>query len=180
MSPAKTFTLLLAAAAMATLTGCSSFPTAIAVPEPEQLPAFVSIQGDTGHYQGQTVVLGGAIVSVTNEANRSVVEVLQLPLYGSGRPHGDTDKSAGRFRVSFDQFLDPQVYSNGRMLTVRGTVSGSEEGSIGEYPYRFITLRGNGLYLWPDQADEVQVRYYMGINTYYPYPVYVRPRPPKP
>lgn len=167
-------------AALALLGGCASFPNAIEVPEPDQLPAFTQVQASTDTFKGQTVVFGGSVVSVTNQADRSVVELLQLPLYDSGRPRPDTDKSAGRFRVTFSQFLDPQVYGNGRMLTVRGTVSGSEEGSIGEYPYRFVTLEGNGLYLWPEQTDDAQVHYYMGINAWYPYPAYVRPRQPRP
>ncbi|WP_430462802.1 Slp family lipoprotein [Thalassolituus sp. LLYu03] len=169
----------LAVVTLSLLSGCASYPKAIEVPAPEQLPAFTTVQRDTDQLTGQTVVLGGAIVSVTNKASHSVVEVLQLPLFASGRPRSDKDASAGRFRVAFNQFLDPEIYASGRLLSVRGKVAGAEEGTIGEHPYRFITVDGDGLYLWPKQSDDVQVHYYMGINSYYPYPVYVRPRQPK-
>ena len=160
--------------------GCASFPDEIAVEDADSLPTFGDVQNNPDEFKGRQMVLGGMIVSVRNDKDHSTLEVLQLPLYSSGRPQ-PTDKAGGRFRVVFDEFLDPEVYSNGKMVSVRGVLTGTESGKIGEHPYTFLMLKGDGHYLWRDQPDEVQVRYYMGINTYYPYyPVYVRPVRPAP
>lgn len=162
----------------ALLGGCASLPDEVAVDDPGQLPAFADLQANPDQYKGQPVVLGGMVVSVTNSSDSSTLEVLQLPLYSSGRPKTGSDQTGGRFRAVFSGFLDPEVYANGRMVTVRGQVSGSEEDKIGDHPYTYLILQGDGHYLWREQPDEVQVRYYMGIQSYYPYPVYVRPAAP--
>lgn len=171
--------LLLVSATLLLLSACASLPDSIHVEQPDQLPPYAEVKADPARYQGQTLIAGGLIVSVRNEADHSVLEVLQLPLNRSGRPAADSHRSQGRFRVTFTELLDPEIYSNGKAITVRAQVSGYEDDRIGQHPYRYLTLLGNGYYLWPEQPDEVQVRYYMGLHTYTPYPVYVQPpRPP--
>jgi len=164
--------ILISAALAVVLGACASLPDEIAVSEYELQPAFSELNAHPDVYNGQQVALGGMIVSVTNDKASSTVEVLQLPLYGSGRPNPDTDKAGGRFLVTFEQFLDPEIYSRGKMLSVRGSISGSKNSTIGDHPYTYLTMKGDGLYLWSEQPDEVQVQYYMGIHTS---PYYLRP-----
>lgn len=170
---------ILLPALLALLAGCSSLPQAIRVDKETPLPSYADVRKTPANYTGKTLVVGGLIVTVSNEADHSVIEMLQLPLNSNGRPGTDTSKSAGRFKVRIDAFLDPEIYSNGRYLSVRAQVTGTEDGSIGKHPYEYLILHADGYYLWPDQADEVQVRYYMDNTHYVPYPVYVKPpRPP--
>lgn len=161
------------------VTGCSSFPKAIRVSDVDQLPSLHELQKNTAAHINETAVLGGVIVDVVNEANHTTIEILELKLFASGRPRSDTDASQGRFRVTFDTFLEPQIYAKGRALTVRGKVTGMVEGKIGNHPYQFVHLQGNGYHLWPEQADEIQVRYYMGMNPAPYHPMYMPP-PPRP
>lgn len=158
--------------------GCSSFPKSVRVSDVDQLPSLHQLQKNTAAHRDETVVLGGIIVDVINNDNQTTLEILELKLFASGRPRSDTDASQGRFRVTFDSFLEPQIYAKGRAITVRGTVDDLVEGHIGNHPYKFIHLRGTGYHLWPEQPDEVQVRYYMGMNPYPFHPMYMPPPPP--
>ncbi|MAD45878.1 MAG: hypothetical protein CMI02_06965 [Oceanospirillaceae bacterium] len=151
------------------LTGCASLPDDVAVEQPDNLPAYSDVKTDPGQYQGREAVFGGNIVRVINQADVTTVEVLQLPLYSSGRPQPDTSRSLGRFRVTFDTFLDPEIFTKGRQLTVRGVISGVTRATIGEHPYDFPQIEGNGLYLWDELNDTVEIRYIRGIHGYYPY-----------
>ena len=78
------------------LTGCASLPDDVAVEQPDNLPAYSDVKTDPGQYQGREAVFGGNIVRVINQADVTTVEVLQLPLYSSGRPQPDTSRSLGR------------------------------------------------------------------------------------
>jgi len=151
------------------LTGCASLPDDVAVADPEALPTFNEVRTNPDKFEGQEAVFGGNIVEVNNGTDLTTIEVLQLPLYSSGRPKADKDQSGGRFKVAFPGFLDPEVFTKGRQLTVRGILDGVEKGRIGEHPYEFVSLKGSGLYLWDELTDEVEVRYIRGIHGYYPY-----------
>lgn len=159
------------------LSACASLPSEVSVAEYDLQPAYSELAAHADVYNGQHVALGGMIIAVTNQKDSSTVEVLQLPIYDSGRPNPDTDKAGGRFLIRFERFLDPEIYSRGKMITVRGNISGQTTSSIGEHPYTYLSLQGDGLHLWPEQPDEVQVQYYMGIHAY---PYYLRPvQPPR-
>jgi outer membrane lipoprotein len=164
------------------LAACASYPKSVAVDTPDNLPTLSQLQHNPEAYLGSQVVLGGRIVAITNYADGSSVELLQLPLYSSGRPKEDVRATSGRIRVHFDQLLDPEVYAKGQLLTVRGIILGKEDSTIGEHPYSFISINGNGLYLWPER-DDPEVIYVMGShNSLFPYyrePFYA-PVPPRP
>jgi outer membrane lipoprotein len=166
-----------------TLGACASYPKSVAVDTPDNLPTLSQLQQNPEAYVGSQVVLGGRIVAVTNFADGSTVELLQLPLYTSGRPKNDVRSTSGRIRVHFEQLLDPEVYAKGQLLTVRGIILGKEDSTIGEHPYSFVSIDGNGIYLWPER-DDPEVIYIMGVQNglfpYYREPRYVPVRSTKP
>ena len=151
------------------LSACASLPDDVAVEQPDALPEFSAVLSDPERYTGLEVVFGGNIVDVTNHADSTTIEMLQLPLYSSGRPRDEVSRSGGRFRVTFDTFLDPEIFTKGRQLTIRGNLMGTEDGKIGSHPYSFPSVSGTGLYLWREQLDKVEVHYVMGINSFAPY-----------
>ncbi len=170
----------------AVLSGCASYPKAVAIDDPDTQPSFSELKKQASEFDGQQVVLGGHIVSVKNTEQGSTIEVLQMPLYATGRPKGVKKASQGRFLVDFkDELLDPEIYAQGESISVRGIVRGEQPGKIGDAPYTYLILEGTGLYLWPEKKKN-DVHYIIGMDyspfyrpaypyRYSPTPVYVVP-----
>ncbi|WP_051074977.1 Slp family lipoprotein [Thioalkalivibrio sp. ALJ16] len=92
-------------------------------------------------------VWGGVIARVDNRADATVIEVVGYPL---SRQEPQTRQSTtGRFRLRVEGFADPVDYSSGRRITAVGTVSGVEEGQIGQSDYSFPVLEARSVHLWP-------------------------------
>ena len=158
------------------LTGRATYPKAIQLENPEAQPGFAEVKKDPAAFDGQTVVFGGHIVAVRNTEQGSTIEVLQMPLFDSGRPKGVKKASQGRFLVDFkDELLDPEIYAQGESISVRGVIRGEQPGKIGEAPYTYLILEGTGLYLWPEKKKP-DVHYVIGMD-YYPFyrPAYSYP-----
>lgn len=117
----------------------------------------VSERADTGPTPAEVVASGeargevhwgGQIVQVKNLRERTLIEVLALPLEGSGRPRAGGGPQ-GRFIVEQGGFLEPQEYAPDRLLEVRGQLGGFTSGRVGEAAYRYPVVRGGKLVLWP-------------------------------
>jgi outer membrane lipoprotein len=113
---------------------------------------FSQLKADTDRYEGQTVILGGHIIEVRNKARETVLVVLETPL-GSGQEPRPPDRSQGRFMLHCEGFLDPEVYAEGRTITVAGRVLGQTREMIGEEPYAYPTLEAREIYLWERYED---------------------------
>ncbi len=138
---------LLVAALLAFLGGCAGVPANLA-PLPATALERDQVLDDPAAVKGETVVWGGVIASIENTSGGTRLEVVGRELDRQGRPR-ESDRSAGRFRVVSGGFLDPQIYKEGREVTVRGAIHGTEEGSIGDYAYTFVTLQADSVHLWP-------------------------------
>lgn len=122
----------------------------------ETAPSVQAVRDSPRSFAGEQVRWGGTIADVHNRADGTCLEVVSNELEGDGRPES-SDRSAGRFIGCIDQFLDPAIYSEGREVTVIGTVSGSETGSIGELRYRYPVVTIERARLW---EPEVAWAYY--------------------
>lgn len=107
---------------------------------------------------------GGAILTVTNHANDTEIEILAKTLDSSGKPI-DGDDSQGRFLARVNEFVDPAVYAQGRMLTVYGLIDSLLTRNIGEKPYVYPLIQAQTLYLWPRESG-------YPYSGYYPYGYY--------
>jgi outer membrane lipoprotein len=108
---------------------------------------FAQLKADTDRYRGQTVILGGHVIEVRNKAHETVILVLQSPLV-SGQEPRPPERSEGRFMLHCEGFLDPEVYAEGRAITVAGRVLGQTREAIGDKPYDYPTLEAREIYLW--------------------------------
>jgi outer membrane lipoprotein len=124
----------------------------VAVPFPDLLS-----RPDT--YQGRIVILGGYILETQNEPHGSDLIVLQTPLGFQDKPKA-RDLSEGRFVITTDKFLDPEVYARDRRITVGGRVAGVRELSLGGTTYRYPVIEAQELHLWPKEVPP---------PPYYPY-----------
>ncbi|MGM0671173.1 MAG: Slp family lipoprotein, partial [Pseudomonadota bacterium] len=146
-SPAPLGRVLVAAGVMLLLAGCAGVPASLA-PLPAAAPDREQVLADPDAVKGETVVWGGVIAAVKNTSGGTRLEVVARDLDRQGRPQ-EADRSPGRFRAVSSGFLDPQIYAEGREVTVRGVIQGTEEGTIGDYDYTFVTLQADAVYLWP-------------------------------
>ena len=112
---------------------------------------FEDLVSNPREYRGRVVVLGGYILEIQNEPGGSVLTVLQAPLDWRNKPKS-RDLSQGRFFVTTNKFLDPEVYAKDRRLTVGGLVAGVREQTVGGAIYRFLTIEAQELQLWPKKT----------------------------
>lgn len=145
-------------ALVAALTGCSTVPETIRQ-APAGNVALAQVRADPERLRGTVVRWGGSVVTVRNLRDESVVEIVSRRLESRGRPF-DEDRSDGRFLATVRGFVDPAIYAAGREVTVRGTVTGTTEQTIGEHRYRFVQLAADEIYLWPPRAEPVPYPYY--------------------
>ncbi|CCQ91826.1 putative Uncharacterized lipoprotein yeaY [Nitrospina gracilis 3/211] len=112
------------------------------------------------HFTGEKVVLGGIIVQTRNYKGWSEVEIIEVPLTWTGRLD-DRDESSGRVILRYEGFLEPEIYSKDREITVGGTVTGSKTGTIDNAEYKYVVVSVEELRLW--EKNEY---------VYYGYPYY--------
>lgn len=155
----QTRTLLLVGL-LGMLGGCASdIPQPIRVAPPNN-PTITAVLGDVKAYVGAPVRWGGSIASVENKAHDTWVVIVARPLDSDGEPI-DNDRTLGRFIARVDGFLDPDIYSKDREVTVYGTVESRVTQMIGKHPYTYPLIKASTLYLWRDYPEAV---------PYYPYP----------
>lgn len=108
---------------------------------PGEVAGFSVSEVQGGAEKGVPLRWGGTIANVVNKAETTVLEIVSRPLQRSGRPlHNDVTE--GRFLAEFKGFLDPEIVSPGRDITVLGTVGRLEMGQVGEadYEYPFMSV----------------------------------------
>lgn len=164
----KTFIFL---AAVLFLSGCASrIPQNISEePTPDLTISDVIAQVDAR--KNQPVRWGGSILTVTNHANDTEIEILAKMLDSSGKPV-EGDDSRGRFLARVDGFIDPAVYAKGRLLTIYGLVNSVLTRKIGEKPYAYPVILAQTTYLWPKESEYVYRDYYYPYGYYGPYGMY--------
>ena len=122
-------------------------------------PSFAELVNDAERYRGQTAILGGHVLEVDNKSNGTVMTALQVPLQSGDRP-GSKDHSEGRLIISTSQFLDPEIYTKGRKITVAGKIIGSSRDEAGAALFPYLKMEAIELHLWPQ---------YQTPRYYYPY-----------
>ncbi len=124
-------------------------------------------------YIGKYVVWGGEVIQTINQKDgTTLIEVFQRPI-GWGDEPQRTSLSQGRFLVLADKYLDPYVYTKGRLITAAGPIEGEQTRPIGEMEYRYPVVRGDEIHTWretyyaPYYGPYYYGPYYYG--PYYPY-----------
>lgn len=128
-------------------------------------PPFSQIKAAPDSFRGQTLVLGGQVLSARRLKEGTRLEILQLPLNSSQQPSLDLTKSQGRFVAIQREFLDPATVPPGTFLTVTGDLTGSVTLPLDETDYNYPTLDIKTFRTWIPSQDTDQFRYR-------PYPYY--------
>lgn len=138
---------LVAAAALLALAGCGPVLSRETLGQTDRGLGFEQVIKDPAAYTGKTIVLGGTILGIENREGTTVVEVLEQEMNSRLMPV-DPESSAGRFLVEFDGFKDPAVFTNGKLLTVAGTITGVRKRRLGGSTYTYPVIRPVEHYLW--------------------------------
>jgi outer membrane lipoprotein len=117
------------------------------------------LKNPTG-YTGSVVIWGGSIIQTLNTKEGTEVLVLETPLGYEEEPEG-TRYSRGRFIAKTQQYLDPEIYKEGRKVTVAGEIVGKEVKPLGSTEYNYPVVMIKEIHLWR------RYRVYA-----YPYPYY--------
>lgn len=143
------FAIKLSAAAilLGLLAGCASIPAPLAGDYPEFQPEQANERS-----VGARVRWGGEIIETRPQREQTCVEILAKELSSDFRPRAG-DLSFGRFLACRDGFHDPAVFTEGRGITVVGTIEGFTEDTIGEFVYRYPRVAAETLYLWDERPD---------------------------
>lgn len=122
-------------------------PLGLEAPEPDG-PSQREAQQDPARVRGQRVRWGGEILSVTNNAQDTEIEIYGRPLSSDAEPMPNGGEGV-RFIAVIKQFLDPAQYGAGKRLTVSGTLAGKLQRPVGEYLYAYPVVEAQSHYLWP-------------------------------
>ena len=132
--------------------------------------AFKDVLNDPEHYKGQIIILSGVIIETKNTKEGTLLQVLQRPAGFRGQPK-DVDETEGRFLALYDRYLDAEVYTKGREVTIGGEIEWKRTLTLpsGEIAYTYPLIQVKEIYLWP-----IVERYYSPYPYYY-YPGYYYP-----
>ena len=155
------------------LTGCAHPISGDFRSQVDPTLSFNQIQQSPNDHVGKKVVWGGMIIETRNLEDVTEIEVVEKDLDSFGTP-STSDQSQGRFVFRKQGYLEPEIFTKGRMITGGGTVVGTQSGKIGEVEYEFPIIEVEEIKLW-DDPDYRYTPYYgpylpgWGIYSYYPY-----------
>ena len=149
------------------LSGCVHAISRGVLKEVDREITFSSLIKDPNAYQGRMVLLGGVVVKTVNKQEGTLLEVYQTRLDREGKPT-DTDRSEGRFLALYQGFLDSEIYREGRLVTIAGTVQGEKVQLLGEIEYSYPYLIITELHLWEEEKP-VQYKHYRWDPWYDPW-----------
>jgi len=117
---------------------------------------------------GSNVRWGGVIIDSFNKPTSTCYEILSRDLDKYLRPKVE-DRTAGRFIACENGFHDPEVYSEGREVTVTGHIRNIEVRQIDDFNYRYPVIDVDQMVLWEKRQDVIYYDNYYYDPFYYPY-----------
>jgi outer membrane lipoprotein len=158
-----------------TLSGCASQVPELIRTAPAGDVRVEEVQKQDKQFIGSKVRWGGHIISVRNQPQATLVEVLSRTLNKEGKPLRE-GQIGGRFMARIPGFLEPEEYPKDRLLTVTGEVKEVIEQPIGSYPYPYPVVEVKAYHLWPEEKSYPNRYYYDPFYDpyFYPYPYWRR------
>ncbi len=157
-------------AAIAFITGCAVISQQV---RDKALPpvSFAELIAAVDQYKGQTVIQGGYIVSVENLKDQTRIVAVQTTLGVNQKPNSK-DLTQGRLILIYNGFLDPEVYTKKRQITVGGRVLDSSANDP-QPPFPYLKIELAEIHLWPVEKPVAPYPYW-DDDYWYPYPFWWR------
>lgn len=111
----------------------------------------------------KNVLWGGAILSTTNLEHSTRIEVQAYPLDAYNAPRIRRDP-LGRFILEYPGYLEPAIYTEGRLITLVGAVTRTLDGKVDDAAYTYPVVVAEQIYLWPRDRYRDRPRTYLGIG----------------
>lgn len=137
---------------MMVLTACAATKPVIHAKSHHDI-AYEQVLHDIEAYQDQTVRWGGMIAQVANYENFSELTIVQFPLTRYGVPIS-TGKSAGRFIVRSEYFLDPMIYSPEKLVTFIGKIKTLQLQKVDQKMLALPLITIDDSHVWPQKDPE--------------------------
>ena len=149
------------------LSGCAIAP----VVQENALPTmpFSELIAHADQYRGKAVILGGYVLEVENAEAYSRISAVQAPL-GFGQHVKSKDLSEGRLILIYDGFIDPEVYTKDRQITVAGNILEGADNDP-ELHFPFLKLKVNSIHLWSEEKPPLRDPFWEDV-WFYPHPWY--------
>ncbi len=141
----RIISVIVLTAAMAS--GCASVISTGVLERVNSDITFEALKKAPQSHKGEVVLLAGVIVDTTLTPTGATLEIYQTGMDWENRPK-NPDRSEGRFLAEYQGFLDPEIYSRGRQVTVAGKILGVKVKKLGEMDYAYPLLRAEEIYLW--------------------------------
>lgn len=138
-----------------TLGGCMHAISKEAREEVSDDVAFADVYNDPHNYIGTRLLTGGLILGITEEGPTTTLEILAFDLAYNGEPI-DIDESGERFLARTAQEIDER-FDNGLLVTLTGTVAGSETVALTGRDYTYPLLLLHEIHLWDEPFRRGQV-----------------------
>ena len=157
--PAKILSLLLLTGLLTSCAGTPVFDTSAVVKSltPQ------SVIAEPTDSRGKTALWGGTILDTRNLKDSTRIEVLAYPLDSSQRPVLGS-KPLGRFIIQQQGYLEPATFSQGRLLSVIGSVGESQSGKVGDSAYIYPVINAQELHLWSPVSGQSRTGFSFGIG----------------
>ena len=112
---------------------------------------------------GKIALWGGTILGLKNLKESTQIEMLAYPLDSSHRPRLE-EKTLGRFIIQHQGYLEPEVFTQGKQLSVVGEVGQSVTGKIGDSDYTYPLIHSRNIRLWTRGAGRTNFQFGIGIH----------------
>lgn len=129
------------------LSACANLPPELGNQDDKSVVTQYSIWLELDPAAKSRVRMGGVVANISNQKDRTRIELVNLPIDSAGRPNIHQEPQ-GRFVAYVLGFLDPITFGEGRLLTVYGTIAEPELGKVGEYQHRYPVVNAQGYHLW--------------------------------
>ncbi|OOP57015.1 MAG: hypothetical protein AYP45_05675 [Candidatus Brocadia carolinensis] len=109
---------------------------------------FSAVLNNPENYKGQMIVLSGIVLKTENTKEGTLLQILQRPAGFRGKPK-DVDETGGRFLALDSRYLDVNVFTKGRAVTIAGEVREKRTLPLDKTEYTYPLISVKELYLWP-------------------------------
>ncbi|QSR88429.1 Slp family lipoprotein [Methylacidiphilum caldifontis] len=133
------------------LTSCAPF-TNVRMESVKKQPTFLELLAKPQKYKGQEVWLGGTVAALNKKGQKTLMEVIELPLDDNGRPQIDYP-SGGKFIAEVSQQIDPDLFTIGTPLTMIGNVMGKAPGLLPEGGILLPLIRVKRIMPWKEKMS---------------------------
>jgi len=120
---------------------------------------FKEVLHDPERFKDQIILVSGVIVESKNTQQGTLLTVSQRPMGFRGKPK-DVDESDGRFLALDSRYLEVEIFTQGRSVTIAGEVVGKKVQPLGEIEYTYPFVHIKEIYLWPVEKKYNTYPYY--------------------